>query len=54
VRFETAPGHQAQIDFGQVRQWIGERPAIAHLFVFTLGYSRRLWVQAYPHERLDV
>jgi len=22
--------------------------------VFTLGYSRRLWTRAYPHERLDV
>lgn len=54
VRFETAPGQQAQIDFGQVRLWIGEQPVTAHCFVFTLGYSRRLWVQAYPHERLDV
>ncbi len=25
-----------------------------HLFVFTLGYSRRVWVRAYPHERLTV
>ena len=54
VRFETAPGQQGQVDFGQLRLWIGERPETAHLFVFTLGYSRRLWVQAYPHERLDV
>ena len=54
VRFETAPGQQAQIDFGQLRLWIGEQPVTTHLFVCTLGYSRRLWVQAYPHERLDV
>jgi transposase len=54
VRFETAPGQQGQVDFGQLRLWIGERPETAHLLVFTLGYSRRLWVQAYPHERLDV
>jgi transposase len=46
VRFETAPGQQAQVDFGQLRLWIGEQPQTAHLFVFTLGYSRRCWVQA--------
>lgn len=54
VRFETGPGEQAQVDFGQCVVWIGERPQTIHLFVFTLGFSRRLWVQAYPHERLDV
>lgn len=53
VRFETAPGHQGQIDFGQTRVWIGERPEVVPLFVFTLGYSRRLWTGAYPHERLQ-
>lgn len=52
VRFETAPGQQAQVDFGQLRVWIGAAWAVVHLLVFTLGYSRRLWVQAYPHERL--
>jgi len=54
VRFETGPGEQAQVDFGQLRVWIGEVEAVVHLFVFTLGYSRRLWTRAYPHERLDV
>jgi transposase len=53
VRFETAPGQQAQVDFGQTRVWIGERWEAVHLFVFTLGYSRRVWVAAYPHERLS-
>lgn len=53
VRFETAPGQQAQVDFGQTRVWIGEQEEAVHLFVYTLGYSRRLWVVAYPHERLD-
>jgi len=43
VRFETAPGEQAQVDYGQLRVWIGERPETVHLFVFTLGYSRRLF-----------
>jgi transposase len=54
IRFETAPGQQAQIDFGQLRVWIGERWATVHLFVFTLGYSRRCIAYAYPHERLPV
>jgi len=53
VRFETPPGHQAQVDFGQMRLWIGEQVDVAHIFVFTLGYSRRLWPVAYPHERLS-
>jgi transposase len=54
VRFETGPGEQAQVDFGQLRVWIGDVETTVHLFVFTLGYSRRLWARAYPHERLDV
>ncbi len=54
VRFETGPGEQAQVDFGQCAVWIDDRLPTVHLFVYTLGFSRRLWVQAYPHERLDV
>jgi transposase len=54
VRFETAPGEQAQVDFGETVLWLGEQPTTVHLFVVTLGYSRRTWVQAYPSERLDV
>lgn len=53
VRFETEPGQQGQVDFGQLRVWIGEQVTVAHIFVFTLGYSRRLWAVAYPHERLS-
>jgi transposase len=47
LRYETGPGEQAQIDFGQLRLWIGEREERVHLFVMTLGYSQRLWVRAY-------
>lgn len=53
VRYETGPGEQAQVDFGQLQVWIGEQRERVHLFVLTLGYSRRLWVRAYPHERLS-
>lgn len=53
VRFETEPGEQAQVDFGQSTLWIGEKPERVHLFVFTLGYSRRIFSYAYPNERLS-
>jgi transposase len=52
VRFETGPGEQAQVDYGQLRVWIGAQPEKVHLFVMTLGYSRRLYVRAYRNERL--
>ena len=51
VRFETPPGRQLQIDFGQLRVPIaGERERV-YLFVATLGYSRRCHVAAFRHER---
>ena len=52
IRFETGPGEQAQVDYGQLQIWIGEQPETVHLFVFTLGYSRRLFTHAYRNERL--
>ncbi len=45
VRFETAAGRQLQIDFGDTRVWIGEERVRVHLFVATLGYSRRLHIR---------
>lgn len=51
VRFETAPGEQMQIDFGQVRIAIGDETVRVFLFVATLGYSRRGFVCAFRHER---
>jgi transposase len=51
IRFETPPGHQLQIDFGTVRVWIGDQHQQVHLFVATLGYSRRTYVVAFEHER---
>jgi len=53
VRFETGPGEQAQVDYGQLWAWIGTKPEKVHLFVLTLGYSRRLYAHAYRHERLS-
>lgn len=51
VRFETPPGHQLQIDFGETRVWIGDERLRVHLFVATLGYSRRIHVRASLRER---
>lgn len=51
IRFETPPGHQLQIDFGTVRIAIGGEVQKVHLFVATLGYSRRTYVAAFEHER---
>lgn len=52
MRYETGPGEQGQVDFGQTKLWIGETLERVHLFVFTLGYSRRLFCCAYSNERL--
>src|SRR5438874_495304 len=51
VRFETPPGYQLQIDFGEMRGSIGGESVRLYLFVATLGYSRRVFVQAFSHER---
>jgi len=52
-RFETQPGEQAQADWGQVRVQIGSRIVEVHIFVMTLGYSRRGWAEGYEHERME-
>jgi transposase len=52
LRFETAPGQQAQIDWGQVRVSLRQQPAELHVFVLTLGFSRRAYYTAYPNEQL--
>lgn len=51
-RFETAPGVQSQIDWGQARVHFRSRPVEMHVFVLTLGYSRRSFYDACPDERL--
>jgi transposase len=51
LRFETPPGRQLQIDFGETRASIGGELVKLHLFVATLGYSRRVFVRAFRHER---
>jgi transposase len=51
IRFETVAGRQLQIDFGERQVQIGEESIRAYLFVATLGYSRRICVRAFRHER---
>lgn len=41
TRFETGPGEQSQVDWGQARVWFGAQAVTRHIFVLTLGYSRR-------------
>ncbi len=53
VRFETHPGEPLQIDFGERRVEIDGAAVKVFFFVATLGYSRRLHVRAYGHERQD-
>jgi transposase len=53
LRFETPPGKQLQIDFGERRVAIGDDSVKVYLFVATLGYSRRLYVRAFRNERQE-
>ena len=50
VRFETEPGHQAQVDFAEFRLPWGKRYAL----VVVLGYSRLLWLQFYSRQTMAV
>ena len=54
VRFETAPGEQLQIDFGERRVLIAGVSEKLFFFVATLGYSRRCHVRVFRHERQTV
>jgi transposase len=52
-RFETEPGEQSQVDWGVARVRFGLRWTRVHIFVMTLGYSRRGWAEGYEHERME-
>lgn len=53
VRFETAPGHQLQVDFGEKRVRIAGAVVRVYLFVAVLAYSRRIYVRAGLSQRQD-
>jgi transposase len=52
VRFETAPGEQSQIDWGSARVHFRQQPVVLHLFILTLGYSRRHFMEPTLDERV--
>jgi transposase len=47
IRFETEPGRQAQMDWGdfQVREADGQKTSNVYLFVLLLGYSRAMYAE---------
>lgn len=50
VRFETPPGHQAQVDFADVQFPWGKRYAL----LVVLGYSRLLWLRFFPRKTMPI
>lgn len=48
VRFETPPGHQAQVDFGTFRTPWGGR----HALVVVLGHSRMMWLEFFETQTM--
>ena len=52
VRFETPPGLQSQIDWGQATVTFRTGRAVRHFFILTLGYSRRGFCLACRDEQL--
>lgn len=53
VRFETPPGQQSQIDWGEAKVEFRSGGCVIHFFVLTLGFSRRSFFWATPNERLS-
>ena len=49
-RFETEPGHQAQVDFAEFRLPWGRR----HALIVVLGYSRYMWLQYCERQTMAV
>ncbi|MCY4645531.1 MAG: IS21 family transposase [Gammaproteobacteria bacterium] len=49
-RFETAPGHQGQVDFADFRLPWGKR----HALIVVLGYSRRMWLRFHERQTMPV
>ncbi len=52
VRFETPPGRQGQVDWGQCWTVLSQKRTKVHLFVMTLGYSRRMYAEGTENEKL--
>lgn len=48
-RFETELGAQMLIDFSEIDVMLAGKPMRMHFLVAILGYSRRIFVEAYEH-----
>jgi len=53
VRFETKPGQQMQVDFGEKKVRVGGQVVKVFLLVAVLSFSRRLFVRAFLNQRGD-
>ncbi|TAK84439.1 MAG: IS21 family transposase [Betaproteobacteria bacterium] len=53
MRFETGPGEQSQIDWGQLGTHFRAQPVTLHIFVLTLGFSRRGFYYACADEQMS-
>jgi transposase len=53
IRFETPPGLQSQVDFGESQVRFRSGPIQMHIFVLTLGFSRRGFYWGTPNERIS-
>jgi transposase len=53
MRFETEPGEQMQVDFGQKRVVVGGVEVVVHLMAAVLCFSRRRFVKAFLVERAE-
>ncbi|MCG8686223.1 MAG: IS21 family transposase, partial [Desulfobacterales bacterium] len=54
IRFETEPGKQAQVDFGdfKIKDREGNSVRTVYLFAMILGYSRKLYVELIPRRTM--
>src|SRR5438874_1442198 len=52
TRFETPPGQQSQLDWGTATVRFRAQPRVLHVFVLTLGFSRRSYYRCCPNETL--
>jgi hypothetical protein len=52
-RGKSSPGEQAQVDWGTTWAFFGEDRVRIHIFTMVLGYSRRLFANAYRSEGLE-
>ncbi|MHB8928232.1 MAG: hypothetical protein ACYC9Q_11380 [Bacillota bacterium] len=50
MRYETAPGEQAQVDFGTLRYMDGETKKKVHVFSMVLSFSRLMYLEFVEHQ----